>query len=244
MATDDQQILVVGQAAAPAGFIVPGNGQIKPKAMNAVFDGTNAAGDFLPALEIVSDAGIVVARVAASTVTMGNSAEVTWAPFLEEPAVGFTAASLNQSGLWQKRTAVQAIPSGVLTAMTFQTFTSAPGYTPGLFGNPAVVQNPVTFGAYGTAAMTLIVNFEAGNYDRYIELTVANPSEPNAALSPRIRSQVSPDGDRLTLTAAITGGPVAPDTTVTANIFQASGVNKNITGEWQAKGINGVIFLS
>jgi hypothetical protein len=158
--------------------------------------------------------------------------------------VGFTAASLAQSGLWQECSAAQAIPSGVLTAMTFQTFTSTPAYSPGLFGAPATVQNPVTFGNTGTAAMTLVVDFEAGNYDRYVEMTLANPQDANAALSPRIRSQVSPDGDMLTLTATVLGGPGPPATTVTANVYQASGVNKNITGEWQAKGINGVIFLS
>ena len=93
MPTDDQQILVTGQAAAPAFIRIPGNGQIKPKAANAIFDGTNAAGAFMPAIEIVSDAGIVVARVAASTVTAGSSAEVTWAPFLEQPQQAAAVAS-------------------------------------------------------------------------------------------------------------------------------------------------------
>jgi len=91
--TDDQQVLVTGQAAAPAGFLVPGNGQIKPKAMNAVFDGSGAAGAFLPTLEIVSDAGIVVARCPAPSVAAGGSAEVSWFPRLAASAASPAGAT-------------------------------------------------------------------------------------------------------------------------------------------------------
>jgi hypothetical protein len=131
-----------------------------------------------------------------------------------------------------------------VTALTFQTFTSNPAYSPGTFDTPATVQNPLTFFDFGSVLMTLIVDFEAANYDRYVELTIANPQDPNATVNPRIRESVSPDGDRLTLSAYILGGPGPPATTVTANVFQASGVNKNVTAQWDAKAINGVIFLS
>lgn len=80
MATDDKQILVAGTAPTPADFLIPGNGQIQPKAVNAVFDGSGAASAFLPTLEIVSDAGVVVARCPAPSVAAGGSAEVSWFP--------------------------------------------------------------------------------------------------------------------------------------------------------------------
>jgi hypothetical protein len=83
MATDDRQILVTGKASAPADFLVPGNGQITPKAINAVYDGTGAATAFLPTLEVVSDAGVVVARCpTTNAVAAGGSAEVSWFPSL------------------------------------------------------------------------------------------------------------------------------------------------------------------
>jgi hypothetical protein len=60
---------------------VPGNGQIRPKTIFATFDGTGAAGDFLPALKIISDAGFVVGIYPADTaVVAGASADVSWFP--------------------------------------------------------------------------------------------------------------------------------------------------------------------
>jgi hypothetical protein len=80
VATDDQQVLVTGTASAPASWTVPGNGQIRPKAIYATFDGTGASGDFMPFLEIISDGGEVIAQSAGSTVTAGGSVEQTWFP--------------------------------------------------------------------------------------------------------------------------------------------------------------------
>ncbi len=89
MATDDQQVLVVGQAAAPTHTVIPGNGQIRPKCIYAHYDGTAAAGAFVPALKITSDGGEFVGWCPASTtVVAGASAEVTWFQ-----GVGLTAAS-------------------------------------------------------------------------------------------------------------------------------------------------------
>lgn len=79
MATDDQQILVAGTAPAPASFLVPGNGQIRPKAVRAVFDGTAAAA-FLPVLQILSDGGVLVAECVGAQVAAGASAAVSFFP--------------------------------------------------------------------------------------------------------------------------------------------------------------------
>ncbi len=89
MATDDQQVLVVGQAAAPTHTTIPGNGQIRPKCIYAHYDGTAAAGAFVPALKITSDGGEFVGWCPApTTVVAGASAEVTWFQ-----GVGLTAAA-------------------------------------------------------------------------------------------------------------------------------------------------------
>ncbi len=80
MATDDQQVLVVGQAAAPTHTTIPGSGQIQPKAIFATFDGTAAGGSFLPAIKITSDGGELVGIYPAPTVVAGGSADVSWFP--------------------------------------------------------------------------------------------------------------------------------------------------------------------
>lgn len=81
VATDDHQVFVVGTEAAPASWTVPGNGQIQPKAIFATFDGTGAAGSFLPAIKIVSDGGETVGIYPVDTaVAAGASADVSWFP--------------------------------------------------------------------------------------------------------------------------------------------------------------------
>jgi hypothetical protein len=85
MARDGQIRLPDG--SAPASYTVPNAAEIVPKAINATFDGTGAAGSFVPAVEYVSDGGVVVARVPCqTTVSAGGSAEVTFAPFLRSGA--------------------------------------------------------------------------------------------------------------------------------------------------------------
>lgn len=80
----DVQIYVAGTAAAPLSYEIPNAQELIPLAINAVFDGSGAAGDYMPTLEVVSDAGIVVARVPAARVIAGSSGEVTWAPALTD----------------------------------------------------------------------------------------------------------------------------------------------------------------
>lgn len=243
---NDTQIFSGAVRAGNSDYELPGDSEIRVKAVQATFNDNGAGADWCPAVVMISDSGHTIARALLPDVkvTAGDDAEVSWFPGVKPGGAGVTAAFLGQSGLWQSRHANQSIPSGAVTKLTFTSFTSAPAYTPGLFGNPAAVQNPITFGAFGNAVMTLTVKFAAGAYDRYVELTLANPSDPVSAFSPRIRSQVTPDGDVLTLTAGILGGPGPPATTVTANVFQASGVNQNVTAEWFAHDMRGVIFLS
>lgn len=100
MATDDQQVRVTGTAATPATFTIPGNGQIRPKAVFASFDGTAAATPFLPALKVISDGGQTVGIYATSNqVAAGGSADVSWfrglagATFTPTPGTGVPPAS-------------------------------------------------------------------------------------------------------------------------------------------------------
>lgn len=81
MATDDVQRLVTGTASTPAHFTIPGNGQIRPKAIFASVDGTGAATAFLPAIKVISDGGETVGIYPTQTsVAAGGSADVSWFP--------------------------------------------------------------------------------------------------------------------------------------------------------------------
>lgn len=116
MATDDQQRLVTGVASAPATFTVPGNGQIRPKAVFAHFDGTGAAGSFQPALKVTSDAGKLVGIYPTSnTLAAGASADVSWFPevggFTPTPGTGIPPAG-NLDGYIFKKANVTATGVG------------------------------------------------------------------------------------------------------------------------------------
>lgn len=77
----------LGDGGAPQAYEVPNATEIIVKAVTATFDGSGAAGNFKPTLEIVSDGGVVMARVPCETeVSAGGSAEVTFAPFLRAAA--------------------------------------------------------------------------------------------------------------------------------------------------------------
>ena len=97
MATDDQQILVTGQAPTPASWVVPGTGQVTPRSIFAHYDGTGAASAFLPALKIISDGGVTVGIYpigGGDLIAAGGSADVSWFP-----GVGGGSGSVT-SGAW------------------------------------------------------------------------------------------------------------------------------------------------
>lgn len=88
MPSSDRVILAAAQSALPLDYTVPATQEVEPLIVTASFDGASASGTFVPTLEIISDAGIVVARVPTTTqVSAGGSADVTFAPFLRGDVV-------------------------------------------------------------------------------------------------------------------------------------------------------------
>lgn len=84
----DVQIHPLGDVAAPADYVIAAAAELLLKMAFATFDGSGAAGSFVPCLRIKSDAGTVTGEaVADSTVAVGASADVTWFPNLR-PAGG------------------------------------------------------------------------------------------------------------------------------------------------------------
>ena len=99
MATDDQQILVTGQAPTPASWVVPGTGQVTPRSIFAHYDGTGAASAFLPALKIISDGGVTVGIYpigGGDLIAAGGSADVSWFPGVGGGSGAFTSGAWTQ----------------------------------------------------------------------------------------------------------------------------------------------------
>lgn len=83
---------------APLGYQVPGAQEIILKSITASFDGTGAAGTFVPTLQILAPNGAVLAACPVSTqVAAGASADVSW----------FPRGGLNTSGSYTPPTAWQ-----------------------------------------------------------------------------------------------------------------------------------------
>lgn len=86
-------ISIGGSGSAPQNYTVPGSQVIDLLSAIATFDGTSAAGDFVPVFEVRSPGGSLMAQGKGATVTAGSSRTVTFAPFLDEPAATSPAAS-------------------------------------------------------------------------------------------------------------------------------------------------------
>ena len=98
----DLQILATGVSAAPADVVIADSAEIQPKSVRATFDGSGATSPFLPTLVLVSDAGHEAWRVpTAVPVAAGDSAEVSWAPFLDgrPPGLPYWTNILSQLSL-------------------------------------------------------------------------------------------------------------------------------------------------
>jgi hypothetical protein len=79
----DTQFNPLGIVTAPADWVLPASLQILLKTCFAHFDGTGAAGAYLPTLQILSDSGHTVVEIPQdASVASGSSVEATWAPFL------------------------------------------------------------------------------------------------------------------------------------------------------------------
>jgi hypothetical protein len=95
-----EPIFEPGPVDTPFVYTVSGTGEIVPRACQAVYDGSGAGGDYVPAVIFRSQAGHVIARaILQSTVTAGDDAEVSWFPGVKAAAAAAPAAGLPIYGL-------------------------------------------------------------------------------------------------------------------------------------------------
>ena len=81
---------------APADFVVPNAAEWVLQVVSATFDGTGAAGAYLPAVQIIGPGGDVAATFADKNVSVaaGSSAEVTFGPFLRSPSAAAASSGI------------------------------------------------------------------------------------------------------------------------------------------------------
>lgn len=89
-------VAVDGPIATPYKYVVPPTSPVEPSVVNATFDGSAAAGVFLPCCSIYSQDGRLLSRTFPEgvQVAVGDTAEVTYSPF----AVGLGSGSSSGSG--------------------------------------------------------------------------------------------------------------------------------------------------
>lgn len=84
------QVVAGAAGAAPTSFEVAGLDNAVPVVISAEWDGSGAGGDFHPCVSIYSDDGRLMSRTGVEiTLAAGDTAEVTYAPFLKTSLRGF-----------------------------------------------------------------------------------------------------------------------------------------------------------
>lgn len=78
----DVQLAALATESAPLDYVVPSSAVVRLKSVHALFDGSGAAGAWLPAIELISDSGhtIALASDQGVSVAAGGSADVSWFP--------------------------------------------------------------------------------------------------------------------------------------------------------------------
>ena len=112
---DQRQIFAGAVTAAPDDYMINAGVEFTLVAVNADFTDNGAATDWLPAVELVSDSGHVIARAVDQgvKVTAGSDAEVSWFPGVKHAAAGAAASGAQ----WFYATHVSNLSANGLTTV-------------------------------------------------------------------------------------------------------------------------------
>lgn len=129
-----------GPVAVPMDYTVPTGTEIVPLAVRATFDGSGAGAAFVPTLEFVSPAGLVVAECpVVPSVAAGGSATVTWFPGVTGQ---ISASRIALVGARLVSTVQQSIPNGVNTDLHYQSVVFDTGGFVNLGANDRILTAP------------------------------------------------------------------------------------------------------
>jgi hypothetical protein len=163
----DISILTPAVATVPSGYTVTGSQELVIKAVTASFNGAAAAGNYVPAVQIVNPAGIVVGTYTlGSTLAAGASADVSFFP-----SVGGGSSSSGGSGT---RTVRIPLTTPDSSGNAFPNLTTRDGwsnvrdlvtaFTQAVDGTwEGSVLIPIDYGSGGTINLRWAVNATTGN---------------------------------------------------------------------------------
>jgi hypothetical protein len=78
----DVSILDSAVHAAPKGYTIKGAQEVVLKSVTASYDGSGAAGSFVPAVQLVDPSGAVAGTYTfGGSLSVGATADVSWFPF-------------------------------------------------------------------------------------------------------------------------------------------------------------------
>ena len=238
MATPTQLIFRESPGSLPATYQIPPSLELVVSSVFARFNGTAAAGSFVPCLDLLSQDDKLISRVAvAQTLAVGDLARVTWAPFLRKQATSSTPTTgIDGFGGGELVTNSIAVPAATVTniltgpANTLTRVTdfggghccSFPGATPFL-----QVRRDGQWGF-----MLQVHWLTAGAYDRYIEIVLPGASvwgQPSGLATARTAGTIAEDEWQAIHLDAIAFGLAASfPAGIQANAWQNSGAGVNI----------------
>lgn len=135
-----------GAVAVPIDYKVPTGTEIIPRAISASFDGSAAAGAFVPVLEVIAPSGVVTAYCARRTsIAAGASALVSWFPGVAEADTEDTTPS----------------SSGTISSIVSPVGTIAVSFPNGPTTDIDLPASGVAAGTYGDATHTAQVTVNA-----------------------------------------------------------------------------------
>lgn len=223
MATDDQQVLITGTAPTPATWRVPGNGQIRPKAIRATFDGTNAVVPFRPAVKITSDGGQLVGVYPLPTsVAAGASADVSWFPGIAGQVV--SGAQVGFFGAIIVRTTNQSVPNSTATDAVFDTVSVDTASMANLGANAKILTSALS--GFYEVSFQVSYSAHADTLDRRIYIFKNGFRSLNSGIAPAIQIIPAISGATIAMNTSCVTFLAAGDF-VSAGFLQTSGAALN-----------------
>ena len=181
MSTEQVFITQGGPFTVPETYVLSQSETFRPSVINATFNGAGASGHFLPCCTIYSQTGKLISRTFPETVAAGDTAEVTYGPFLQPPsaAVGIPTPSGEGWGYYVAGSYAALIlaTSGLVAYWRMNTPTTLGQNDTSGAGTPANLVGVAGSGWQQTTDTPLVNDTTAAS----IELTATNPvSESNS----------------------------------------------------------------
>lgn len=226
----DIAIRASATAAAPRDYTIPGAQEILPKAVTASFDGTGAASQWFPCLQVLDPGGnVMFSAIETSALSPGASADVSWFPGLGAGGSGASA-----SGAWTQvfHFDVPALSSPTSIDTTGSTFSTNNNQIFGIFNGAS---------QHGSSPDELTVQFNGDGLFHYTQGRVwgnANPSASPGTVTNNAGGLqafaslgfIGAGGDSLTTTALLFVIPKVYQSTQTGKIIGFGGYTGISTG--------------